>query len=363
MAERVLIVDDTPANLGVLVETLSTAGYEIMVAEDGEEALAQVAHTLPDLILLDVMMPGIDGFETCRRLQAKPETKDIPVLFLTALSETTEKVKGFAAGARDYITKPLQHEEVLARVNAHLTIRRLQGRLAEQLAQRERFMRIAAHDLRNPLQIVLMGCEIAGQEANLTPMATKMVASAHRSATRMRNIIDTFLDVQRLHAVAGTGTLAAFDLAGLATEIVDQNRGFAERKQITLALELAPNLPPAHGEAGHAHQAVTNYVTNAIKYTPPGGRVTVRVGVMGAAVRVTVADSGPGVPMKERTELFKEFGRISNKPTGGEVSVGLGLSIVRLLVEAQKGKVGADFPATGGSEFWFELPGAEGGKR
>ena len=106
MPETILIVDDTPANLGVLVETLGVAGYQLMVAEDGEEALAQTLQTQPDLILLDVMMPGIDGFETCRRLKERAETKDIPVLFMTALNETTDKVKAFAAGAVDYIAKP-----------------------------------------------------------------------------------------------------------------------------------------------------------------------------------------------------------------------------------------------------------------
>src|SRR5688572_29390870 len=103
MAETILIVDDTPANLGVLVETLGAAGYNLMVAEDGEEALAQTERTRPDMILLDVMMPGIDGFETCRRLKSRPGTRDIPVLFMTALSETADKVKAFAVGGVDYI--------------------------------------------------------------------------------------------------------------------------------------------------------------------------------------------------------------------------------------------------------------------
>jgi len=120
MSETILIVDDTPANLGVLVETLGAAGYQLMVAEDGEEALAQTAQTQPDLILLDVMMPGLDGFETCRRLEARAETRDVPVLFMTALSETSDKVKAFAAGGVDYITKPIEHEEALARVRTHL---------------------------------------------------------------------------------------------------------------------------------------------------------------------------------------------------------------------------------------------------
>src|SRR5437879_1075314 len=109
MAETILIVDDTPANLGVLVETLGAAGYNLMVAEDGEEALAQTTQTQPDLILLDVMMPGLDGFETCRQLKQRRATADVPVLFMTALNETVDKVKAFSAGGVDYITKPIEH--------------------------------------------------------------------------------------------------------------------------------------------------------------------------------------------------------------------------------------------------------------
>jgi DNA-binding NtrC family response regulator len=133
----ILIVDDTPGNISVLMDYLSEAGFKVLVARDGESAIEQAHFAMPDLILLDVVMPGIDGFETCRRLKAEASTKDIPVIFMTALSETVDKVKGFGAGAVDFITKPIQHEEVLARVNAHVTIRKLQQRLQEARDQLE----------------------------------------------------------------------------------------------------------------------------------------------------------------------------------------------------------------------------------
>ena len=145
-----LIVDDTPANLEVLVESLTDAGYDVSVATDGERALERLKHLRPDLILLDVVMPGMDGFETCRRLKSNSESRDIPVIFMTARTDTVDKVTGFAAGAVDYITKPLQHEEVLARVQAHLTIRSLQQRLEDnnrQLQQEVAERRRAEHSL------------------------------------------------------------------------------------------------------------------------------------------------------------------------------------------------------------------------
>lgn len=135
-AELILVVDDTPANLDVISEALTDAGYEVAIAIDGERALKQVQYTLPSLILLDVMMPGIDGFETCRRLKASPDTKDIPVMFMTALSDTADKIKGFQLGAVDYITKPFEETEVLARVNTHIKLRNLRKELEQRVADR-----------------------------------------------------------------------------------------------------------------------------------------------------------------------------------------------------------------------------------
>jgi class 3 adenylate cyclase len=135
-----LIVDDTPTNLEILVDFFSEQGFDVFVAKDGESAIEQIAHARPELILLDVMMPGIDGFETCRRLKANRETADIPIIFMTALTETVEKVKGFKAGAVDYVTKPIQHEEVLARVNTHIRLRRLQQHLEEKEIEADRLL-------------------------------------------------------------------------------------------------------------------------------------------------------------------------------------------------------------------------------
>ncbi len=155
----ILLVDDTPTNLKILVEYFSDGGYDISVATSGEAALKQIEANLPDLILLDVMMPGIDGFETCRRIKANPVTKDVPVIFMTALTETSDKVKGFEAGAVDYVTKPLHQEEVRARVNTHLTLRRMHQELEEKEKQTEGLLlnvlpKCIADKLRNNITTV-----------------------------------------------------------------------------------------------------------------------------------------------------------------------------------------------------------------
>jgi signal transduction histidine kinase len=350
MSETILIVDDTHANLGVLVETLGAAGYSLMVAEDGEEALTQTAQTQPDLILLDVMMPGIDGFETCRRFKAQPQTADIPVLFMTALNETTDKVRAFAAGGVDYLTKPIEHEEALARVRTHLALRRLQRELQAEVALKDRFMRIASHDLRNPLCLILMAGELARRQRGAPESVLKYVANITDSASHMRRVIDTFLHLKR-------GDAARVELNLVAAAAVDQHQFAAAAKGISLTLEPAEAPAPiARCEPAHVFQAVTNFVSNALKFTPRGGTVTVRTHSADARVRCEVQDSGPGVRADERDQLFVEHGRLSPKPTGGEESHGVGLAIVKHLVESQGGAVGAEFPAGGGSVFWFELP-------
>lgn len=352
-SETILIVDDTPANLGVLVETLGAAGYQLMVAEDGEEALAQTTQTQPDLILLDVMMPGLDGFETCRRLKARESTREIPVLFMTALSETTDKVKAFAAGGVDYITKPIEHEEALARIRTHLTIRRLQRGLTEQLALKEKFMRIAGHDLRNPLCLILMAGELARRQAGLPASAATFLGNITDSAEQMRRIIDTFLEIRTPTLTAGARGRA--DLALLATAVVRQHEFAAQRKNIQLRATAGDALPFARCDAALAYQALANLVSNALKFTPPGGSVTVDTFVSGNRLRLAVRDTGPGVPANERDQLFREAAKLSPRPTAGEESHGHGLAIVKDLVESQEGAVGADFPPAGGSVFWAEF--------
>ena len=185
---NLLIIDDNPTNLSILFEYLTNYGFKVFVALDGETAIEQVKYTQPDLILLDVMMPGINGFETCRRLKAIPITQDIPVIFLTALADTVDKITGFKIGAVDYITKPIQHEEVLSRIQTHLTIRNLQKKLQEknkehtmlnqnlealveaktkQLIQQEKTAIIGCltqgiiHNLKTPLQTIFLYRDIA----------------------------------------------------------------------------------------------------------------------------------------------------------------------------------------------------------
>lgn len=168
---RVLIVDDTPANLSLLLDALSEAGHHILVAESGKSALALLDHTTPDLVLLDLLMPGLDGVATCKRLKERPECRDVPVIFMTAVEEPAQKLRAFEVGALDYITKPVYPPEVLARVAAHLKIRSLQRSLADELA-----LRIEAEEqLRHSLDRAVVLADAAGHIVFSTRLAEDLL--------------------------------------------------------------------------------------------------------------------------------------------------------------------------------------------
>lgn len=204
----VLIVDDTPDNLGVLSEWLEESGVETMTALSGGRALELVKHAKPDLILLDVLMPNVDGFETCLQLKENPDTRNIPVIFITALMDTASKVKGFSTGAVDYVAKPVQREEVLARVHTHLTISRLQRQLAEQNTELQRrnatlneFTRAAAHDLFPPLKVIMEAAKTLRVEFDSMNKKdiTKQINKIDESSNKMVGVIlDTLLNEKLL---------------------------------------------------------------------------------------------------------------------------------------------------------------------
>lgn len=348
----VLIVDDTPANLSVLLKCLGDAGHHVLVAEDGEEALELIARRTPDLVLLDVMMPGIDGFETCRQLKQNSATADVPVIFMTALTDTREKLSGFAAGAVDYITKPIQHEEALARVATHLSLRQLQQKLADELALKQRFMRIASHDLRNPLCLAKFSTAIARRKASDPQVVASQLDEIDATVDHMQQIIDTFLDLNV------TGADQEINVAALLQAVVRQHQSAANSKNQTLTLaELPDIIPVVHGSATALYQIAANFLSNALKFSPTASEITVQLNQPDIeTVRFSVTDCGPGIPVSERTALFNENERLSPRPTAGEESHGFGLAIARQLARQLGGEVGAEFPAASGSTFWCKLP-------
>jgi signal transduction histidine kinase len=378
-----LIVDDIPENVSVLFRFLGTAGFKVLVAQNGEQALQMFEFARPDLILLDVMMPGMDGFEVCQILKSQENTKEIPIIFMTALADTVDKVKGFSLGAADYITKPIQQEEVLARINAHLTVRKLQRQLSEQnqllqnqaaeLQQRnqelEAFSRTVAHDLKNPLNVVKGYLEMLLDDSPETAKneeSREILTLAAQASDKMINIIDSLLllaGVSRKTAVE----IQPLKMSALIAQVIEQRLvHLLKESQGDILLQPCVSAtgssnqspeetwPIAQGYAPWLEEVWANYLSNGLKYggRPPRLKVGVTVQNDGK-LRFWVRDNGPGLSSDAQAKLFTPFSRLH---TGSVEGHGLGLSIVQQIIEKLGGQAGVESRVGQGSTFYFTLP-------
>jgi signal transduction histidine kinase len=362
----ILIVDDKPENLDILIAYLDTRGFTISVALNGKEAIEIAIEFMPDIILLDVMMIGINGFETCNQLKKNKKTENIPVIFMTALSETVDKVRGFEVGGVDYITKPFQQEEVLARINAHLTIRQQQSKLEKrnlellQLNQeKNEFLGIVSHDLKSPLTGILGFAQLLKHyKADFSEVeVNEFVEGVETNVKQMLDLIENLLDVNRLETGKMTFTLKAIDLGVCVFEALYRYRVEAELKKICLHFELPQGQYLVCADERAVKQILDNIISNALKYSFKEKNIYIGLMVMDESIRCQVRDEGQGLTDKDKEQLFQKFTRLSAKPTGGEHSTGLGLSIVKKLVEAMNGRVWAESNGKDqGSTFTVELP-------
>lgn len=363
----ILIVDDVPTNLNVLMNLLETRGYRVLVATDGESAIEQAEYALPEMILLDVMMPGIDGFETCRRLKESEKTRDIPVIFMTALTDSVDKVHGFDIGAVDYVTKPLQHDEVIARVNTHLTMHR-QKQEIERLLRQERIqyqklteikdhiLSTASHDLKNPLTTIMMSVELLHRY--VAPEDTRVhdkLDQIESSATYMRDLISNLLDLARLQTGHGTQKRET-PLNELIESNVNQMSVPAAAKNIALQVRRPPRDLMIYCDPFQIGQVFQNLMSNAIKFTASGGTVQVGAAIHEKRVDISVADTGIGIPQQDIPRLFDEFYRVNSQQHRSIAGTGLGLSIVREIVHQHGGKVNVASAVGVGSTFTVSLP-------
>lgn len=349
-----LIIDDTPANLGLLFENLAQANYHILIADNGEQAIRQAQLAQPQLILLDVMMPGLDGFETCRRLKANPNTQAIPIIFMTALTDPIDEVTGLQLGAADYITKPIQMATTLARIETHLANHKLRQQLHEQIAELDAFAHTVAHDLKNPLSTLNGSTDLLlNYSTELTPdQQQDFLQGIYSNSRKMANIVDELLLLARLRRE--DVTIQAINMA----QVLDQTLARLKFMQDEYSGEiiLPGQWPSALGYAPWVEEVWVNYVSNGLKY---GGRPPILE--LGATlqpegmIRFWVKDNGPGLTPQEQQRLFTEFTRLNEVRTQG---YGLGLSIVRRIMDKLGGRVGVESQAVSGQGclFYFELP-------
>jgi len=362
-ASRILIVEDAPANIQTLTVTLKEKGYQISVATNGKQALDVVARVRPDLMLLDVMMPEMDGFETCQRLKASEQWRDIPIIFLTAKTETADIVRGFELGAVDYVSKPFNAHELLARVNTHLTVDRQQRELQEnyrRLSELERLrdslVHMVVHDLRSPL-LGLSGCLQmlqADLEGKLEAEQAGDLESALTAAQRLSEMVTSLLDVSRLEAGQMPLSKEAVDLRKVISGAIESLGGLTRGRHVLFTSSDTPVTVVCDPEV--IGRIVANLLGNALKFTPASGEVRVSAVPSANEVRINVADTGPGIPPEYRERIFEKFGQVEGQKEGKKHSTGLGLTFCKLAAEAHGGKIGVDSEVGHGSTFWFTLP-------
>jgi len=354
---RILVVDDISKNLQVVGTMLRNEGYHVMPATSGPQALERAHAQPPDLILLDLMMPEMDGLEVCQRLKAEPLTRQIPVIFLTASNEMEHLMKGFEAGAVDYITKPFNAPELLARVRTHLELKHARERLRELNDEKNEFMGIVAHDLRSPLGTINGFAELLLDDATMArPEVEDSARRIRDTATRMAEMVQNLLDANRIERGEMELKLAPTDLGALVASVVEAQRPRALAKSQTLRLESLTGPVPAVIDPSVTIQVIENLVSNAVKYSPPGKNIFVRLMQPAEAIRCEVQDEGPGLSAEDQKKLFGKFARLSAKPTGGEHSTGLGLSIVKKMVEAMNGRVWCESELGKGATFVVQFP-------
>ena len=360
---RVLVVDDMAVNRVLLRDILEAEGHEVAEAAGGPEALERAVAQPPDVILLDVNMPSMDGFEVCRRLKAGPETAAVPVLLVTALAQREQRLAGIAAGASDYLTKPIDKADLILRVRNAIRVRTLHaelegqyGRLKELERLRDNLVHMMVHDLRSPLAGIRAYLDLVKLDAGekLDAELAHNIDAAIKIGATMTRMISDLLDVSRLETGHMPLERTAVDLGALAAEAMAAVGAPAGRAGTRFE---APTRPVrATCDPGVIGRVIGNLVANAVKFTPKDGAVRVSVSGDGVTARVSVADTGPGIPPEYRERIFEKFGRVEGKRDATQASSGLGLTFCKLAVEAHGGRIGVESDVGKGSDFWFTLP-------
>jgi two-component system, sensor histidine kinase and response regulator len=374
----ILIVDDTLANLQVLTGLLQARGYKVRPVPNGRLALQATRNMAPDLILLDIKMPEMDGFEVCRLLKSDPQLAEIPVIFLSALSETADKIQAFGAGGVDYITKPFQIEEVEARVQTHVRLKRLQKELEDQnehledlvqertlqLAEsNERlagldkakgdFLKLISHELRTPLSGVIGIAELAFRECGEQPMALKLRELFDQARNRLIGLVEDALLLTDIELRPDFAAADTCSLSPVLQDALEQTEALARSRSVRL-----PETPAVpQSVRGRTHlmvRTLRSLLETAVKFTAEGQSVQCRIEGDEAVVRITIKATGRSIPPDSLTKFFDVLA-ISDSITPG-ADLGLAPAVAERLVAAFGGKLRVENVDPPGIRFFLELP-------
>ena len=356
VSARILVADDQPSNIQVVGGMLGRLGYDIVPASDGPTTLRRLALHAPDLVLLDVLMPGMDGLEVCRRIRANPEWANIPVIFLSAADDKDLIVRALEAGGVDYVTKPFNHAEMVSRVRTHLALKAARDHLARLAEDKDELLGILAHDLKNHLGGMQMSAGLLRKR--MAQFGDGRLAELCENISHSTGQLLSFGTEFLANSAADHSLrlqLQPVDLVEVAARAARDHREAAIHKGLELRTTLPDEPLWVNSDRRALGQILDNLLSNAIKFSPPGKPITVALGSSDTTGECRVQDQGPGFTPEDQARMFRRYGRLSARPTAGELSTGLGLSIVRKLVQAMGGEVSCDTAPGRGATFSVRL--------
>ncbi|MDO8806492.1 MAG: hybrid sensor histidine kinase/response regulator [Elusimicrobiota bacterium] len=369
MAENILIIDDTLEVTRTLQLILEGGGYNVYVCYSGKEALERIAGEKPDVILLDVMMPGMDGFEVCQELKKSGETRDIPVIMLSALKDLEDKVCGLDCGADDFLTKPCKALELLARIRAHIRVAQLHKELKQKNEElkklgelKDNLTQLIVHDLKNPLASARGWLDIMsrGAHGKLSARQQDFAQKAMRSCDLELDMINDLMDItlieqsslQLVKTPGGVGELVGFCVKQMEIDM--------EKRGISLKKKIPARIPSLNADHRLIRRVLLNLLGNSLKFTPDGGAITVRAKRSKKEGRYvfSVSDTGRGIAPEHLKKVFDKFFKQEASKDASVYSFGkgLGLAFCKLAVESHGGKIWAESGPGGGTTISFTLP-------
>ena len=370
---NILLVDDHPENLLALEELLVKEGRRFIRALSGDEALRRILKEPVGLVLLDVQMPNMDGFEVASLIKGNPTTRDIPIIFMTAINKDEENtLKGFEGGGVDYLYKPLNVDITRAKISvfeelfhrqedlksANDQLVKMNHQLEDLNMQKNYLLGMAAHDLRNPIWVISQLSELlsGGVAGEVNEEQVQFLSSIRESSDYILHIIEDLLDVTKIEAGKMSLDVRPTDVRALLEQSISLNRLIAEKKDIRLEWKEDLRSTYLYIDAVKIGQVINNLVSNAIKYSPPGTSIEVYVEESNDRLSLSVKDQGLGIPKDEQFKLFNGFQTTSVRGTAGEKSTGLGLLICSKIIKAHGGTIDVVSEPGQGSTFWFSIP-------
>jgi signal transduction histidine kinase len=353
----ILVVDDNPTNIELLLVYLHEKKYRILVTRDGPNAIKRAASVKPDLILLDIMMPGMNGFETCEHLKEKSETKDIPIIFMTALADIDTKLKGFELGAVDYITKPFQKAEVCARIQTHLTLQEQKIKLAQLNASKDRFFSIVSHDMKGAFGSLLSFTQYVSKSFDdwSREDLKRLIYEMSSSAEKNYKLLENFLEWSKSQMGATPFQPSKVLIEYIIVQAIQVFQEMADAKNIKINYDFNSE----HYIQADPQMLATvfrNLISNAIKFTNSDGTVNVACEETNDQIEISIADNGCGITQENIDNLFCMDKKFHTVGTAGEKGTGLGLLLCKDLLDKHNGQINVKSEKFKGTTFIIRLP-------